>query len=91
MSTETPTGNESPVTTAEAIESFVSTATDILNEADVLDDDLTPIREASSQLVEDTKQIEALAAENDKLREQNQQLRRVNNVLRQKLSEGRNQ
>jgi predicted RNase H-like nuclease (RuvC/YqgF family) len=91
MSTETPTGNESPVTTAEAIESFVSTATDILNEADVLDDDLTAIREASSQLVEHTKQTEALAAENDKLRDQNQQLRRVNNVLRQKLMEARDQ
>jgi predicted RNase H-like nuclease (RuvC/YqgF family) len=91
MSTETPTGNETPVTTAEAIESFVSTVADTLNEADVLNDDLTPIREASSQLVEHTKQIEALAAENDKLRDQNQQLRRVNNVLRQKLSEEKNQ
>jgi predicted RNase H-like nuclease (RuvC/YqgF family) len=91
MSTETPTGNESPVTTAEAVESFVSTVADTLNEADVLDDDLTAIREASSQLVEDTKQIETLAAENSKLREQNEQLRRVNNVLRQKLMEARDQ
>jgi regulator of replication initiation timing len=91
MPTENPTGNESPVTTAEAIESFVSTAADFLDEANVLDDDLTAIREASSQLVEDTKQIETLAAENNKLRDQNEQLRRVNNVLRQKLSEERNQ